>query len=198
MRFPFILVIFLLFAVSCSHPAQPMEETTRLTIRSAIPDSTLSDLIVAHNVNPSAISILISKSAYTLAIRSGSETLKIYPVVFGPNPLDDKRMEGDGCTPEGAFSIRALYPHTKWSKFLWIDYPTTESYKKFEAAKQAGEIPQSATIGGEIGIHGVPDNNDKLIDDKVNWTAGCISLKTVDIEEIYSVIKVGTSVKIIK
>ena len=168
-----------------------MKKITPLITRSAIPDSALSDLIVVHRIDPSGICIFINKSEYTLSIISGFQTLKTYPVVFGPNPVDDKRMEGDGSTPEGVFTIRSLYPHKKWSKFLWIDYPTADSYKKFDSAKQSGSIPDDAAIGGEIGIHGVPDSNDRLINDKVNWTAGCIALKTADIDEIFSVQRFG-------
>ncbi|MBT3756536.1 MAG: L,D-transpeptidase, partial [Candidatus Cloacimonetes bacterium] len=50
--------------------------------------------------------------------------------------------------------------------------------------------------GGEIGIHGVPAGYDNMIDEKYNWTLGCISLKNVDVNEIYKLIKVGTRIEI--
>ena len=58
-------------------------------------------------------------------------------------------------------------------------------------------IKPSDTIGGEIGIHGVPQHNDSLIDSQSNWTWGCISLKNHDVDELYSVIQIGTVVTII-
>lgn len=112
--------------------------------------------------------------------------LKSYPVVFGFNPVDDKLRQGDGCTPEGVFKIRAKYPNKDWSKFIWIDYPNKDSWKKFQQAKDAGIIPKDASIGGDVGIHGVPKGADYAIDEKQNWTLGCISLKNKDIDEIYN------------
>lgn len=105
--------------------------------------------------------------------------------------------EGDGCTPEGVFELIDLYPHAKWSKFMWIGYPNNDSWKKFEANKAAGLIAESDKIGGEIGIHGVPEGMDALIDVGKNWTLGCISLKNSDVDEIYGVSKKGTKVVIV-
>lgn len=127
---------------------------------------------------------------------AGGEVLKSYPVVFGSNPVDDKRMQGDRCTPEGNFSVRDLYPHKKWNKFIWLDYPTEDSWRKHKAAKQSGDIPASAAIGGEIGIHGVEKGYDYAIDHKMNWTLGCISMKNAHLDEIFPLIKKGTRVEI--
>lgn len=141
-------------------------------------------------------SILIEKSEYRLTLYLDTTAIKQYPCVFGFNPVDDKRREGDGCTPEGHFTLRSIYPHNKWSRFLWIDYPTAESYEKHNASKAAGEIPEDATIGGEVGIHGVPSGLGPMIDLKDNWTLGCISLKNPDVEELYDNVQVGTPVEI--
>ena len=159
---------------------------------------TLQELLDSLHIRKEAIEIHIDKSEYTLLLWADGKELKSYPCVFGPDPVNDKRIEGDGCTPEGEFTIRAAYPHKKWSKFLWLDYPNTESQKKFSEAKQKGEIPADASIGGEIGIHGVPEHENKFIDNRVNWTAGCISVKDEDIDEIYAFVSVGTKVIITK
>ncbi len=157
-------------------------------------DQPLTKLI--ENVNADSISILIEKSEYKLTIMSNNKRIKSYPVVFGSNPVDDKLREGDSCTPEGFFTVLDLYPHKSWSKFIWIDYPTAESWRKHNAAKDSGMIRSSASIGGEIGIHGVPSGYDNMIDEKFNWTLGCISLKNSDIDEIYAIIKAGTEIEI--
>lgn len=149
------------------------------------------------HLNKKDLSLHIHKTNFVLAVKSKVEKIKEYPIVLGANPVDDKRMEGDRCTPEGTFKVRDFYPHKSWSKFIWIDYPTKESWKKHNKAKSNNKIPQNATIGGEIGIHGVPANRDNLIDDGVNWTWGCISLKNKDVNEIYNVTYKGMEVKII-
>ncbi|MCF8379108.1 MAG: L,D-transpeptidase [Bacteroidales bacterium] len=151
-------------------------------------DKELPTLISNLNINPDDIFVLIDKSEYKLTLRTDSIVIKEYPVVFGGNPVDDKLMEGDGCTPEGSFLIRSKYPHKKWSKFLWLNYPTDDSREKHNEAKRKGKIPLNASIGGEVGIHGVPEKMDMLIGIKQNWTLGCISLKNKDVNEIYNYI----------
>ena len=81
--------------------------------------------------------------------------------------------------------------------YYWLDYPNHDSWSKHLQAKKSGKIKVSAYIGGEIGIHGVNPNADYLIDEGKNWTWGCISLKNKDVDEIYSLVIVGTIVKII-
>ncbi|MBN1950740.1 MAG: L,D-transpeptidase [Bacteroidales bacterium] len=145
----------------------------------------LPSLLDSLDIAKEDLLLKIDKSDYTLTIATDSLIIKEYPCVFGGNPIDDKRKEGDQCTPEGEFHMITKYPHKSWSKFIWIDYPTTDSWRKHKAAKANGNIPGSASIGGEIGIHGVPEGMDELIDRKYNWTLGCISLKNKDVNEIY-------------
>ena len=78
------------------------------------------------------------------------------------------------------------------------NYPNDESRKKFSKAKENGIIPPGAKIGGEIGIHGVPEGTDDAINNRQNWTLGCISLKNKDINEIYAIVDSTTRVIIRK
>ncbi len=158
----------------------------------------LGDIMTEKGIEAKDLLLVIDKSEYTLEVHAGTEKLKTYSVVFGGNPADDKRMEGDQCTPEGNFGVRDMYPHRKWSKFIWIDYPTKQSWANHKQAKANGTIPQDATIGGEIGIHGVPDGLDYLITQRTNWTWGCISLKNRDVDELYSCIDRQSQIRIVK
>jgi len=144
------------------------------------------------------ISILIDKSDYQLHIYTADTLVKTYAVVLGGNPVDDKLREGDQCTPEGSFKIVSKYPHKSWSKFIWINYPTANSWRKHQKAKADDIIPQNARIGGEIGIHGVPKGTDVMIKTGVNWTLGCISLTNTDVNEIYPFIDKNTVILIQK
>jgi murein L,D-transpeptidase YafK len=172
-------------------------EVNMSTTRNAFPELPLADLMSAAGLQSGDVWIYIDKSDMQLLIKHDTTTIKTYPVVLGGNPVGDKRMEGDQKTPEGEFALRSLYPHKKWSKFLWVNYPTDESWDKFNKAKAAGEIPKNASIGGEIGIHGVPEGYDALIDEMQNWTLGCISLKNAHVDEIFDAVKVGTKVVIV-
>ena len=77
-----------------------------------------------------------------------------------------------------------------------LDYPTQESYSKFNERKNEGIIPSTAKIGGSIGIHGTWPHEDYQIDRFRNWTDGCISMRNKDVEELYNMIPVGTKVTI--
>jgi murein L,D-transpeptidase YafK len=140
--------------------------------------------------------IVIDKSDYELNVYDDKGWYATYPVVFGNNSLDDKKMEGDRQTPEGTFHIIAKKIHDKWDRFMAIDYPTKESYEKFRERKQRGEIPANARIGGDIGIHGTWPHDDYIIDRYKNWTMGCISMKNSDVEDLYGYIQPGTRVTI--
>jgi L,D-transpeptidase catalytic domain len=155
------------------------------------------DELFGGRFDKARISVLIEKSKYRLTIYQDKRPIKSYPVVLGDNPNGDKFIEGDRRTPEGIFHLKDLYPHPQWSKFLWLDYPNAASWRKHLTAKQAGKISWYASIGKDVGIHGVPSNGDKLIDTQANWTWGCISLKTADVNEIYRVSRSGTLVEII-
>lgn len=187
------LILFGAMGCACqSRPAPPPSRSDLLNY-----GKPLAHLLKRSRVNGDAVALYIEKSRLRLTVRVHGRAIKSYPVVLGGNPVDDKRYEGDSCTPEGTFRIRARYPHKSWSKFLWLNYPNADSWRKFQAAKRRGEINPQATVGSEIGIHGVPTGYDALVERRSNWTLGCISLKTADINEIYSVVKVGTRVKIV-
>ncbi len=143
-----------------------------------------------------AISIIIDKSDYELNVYDDKGWYATYPVVFGNSTLSDKKMEGDKNTPEGSFKINSKRVHGKWHRFMGIDYPTKESWEKFNKRKQRGEIPSSARIGGAIGIHGTWPHEEFVIDRYKNWTLGCISMKNADVAELYTFIRPGTSVTI--
>jgi murein L,D-transpeptidase YafK len=142
------------------------------------------------------ISIIIDKSDYELSVYDEKGWYATYPVVFGSNGLDDKRMEGDKKTPEGSFHVISKRVHEKWYRFLALDYPSKESWEKFNLRKQRGEIPASASIGGGVGIHGTWPHEDFIIDKFKNWTLGCVSMKKDDVLEIYGYTPIGTSVVI--
>jgi murein L,D-transpeptidase YafK len=145
-----------------------------------------------------AVSIVIDKSDYELSVYDDKGWYATYPVVFGNNSLSDKKMQGDNNTPEGNFHILNKRVHDKWCRFMSLDYPTHDSYEKFNERKKRGEIPANASIGGGIGIHGTWPHEDFVIDRYKNWTEGCISMKNGDVMEVYSFSNAGTRVTIRK
>jgi murein L,D-transpeptidase YafK len=140
--------------------------------------------------------IVIHKLSRKLTCYRGLTPLKTYPVVLGNDPYNDKLCQGDACTPEGVYQVRAKYPHPRWDSFIWLDYPNTKDWLKFAKAKKAGRLPLDADIGGEIGIHGTEDSSRNITGQ--NWTKGCISLLNKDLEEIYPLVNDKTLVVITK
>lgn len=142
--------------------------------------------------------LVVEKSRYELSVYDDEGWVATYPVVFGNKDQGDKMQEGDRKTPEGNFTIVSKKVHAKWDRFMLLDYPTKESYEKFNQRKAKGLIPQQATIGGGIGIHGTWPREGYAIDRYDNWTQGCISMKNEDVEELYNMIPVGTKIQIKK
>jgi murein L,D-transpeptidase YafK len=116
--------------------------------------------------------LVVEKSKYELSVYDDDGWYATYPVVFGSKDLGDKMREGDRKTPEGTFTIISKKVHEKWDRFMMLDYPTQESYQKFNDRKAHGLIPRNATIGGGIGIHGTWPREDYAIDRYDNWDHG--------------------------
>jgi murein L,D-transpeptidase YafK len=132
-----------------------------------------------------------------LLAADGSEVAS-YKVAIGPGGQGYKRQEGDMTTPVGHYHITMHQP-SQYKIFLRLDYPTAADYTRFNALKAAGDLPKSANIGGDIGIHGPPltvpgplKGAMKLHD----WTAGCIAVDDDEISEVAKMVKDGTVVDI--
>lgn len=136
--------------------------------------------------------LVVNKTERRLTVFKGTKPLKSYPIVLGRNPRNDKVVQGDMATPEGIYRVVCKFPHTKWNKFILIDYPNTQNWLKYAKAKKEGKISPLADIGGQIGIHGTDDELKNLRGE--NWTMGCISLLNRHVDEIYPLIDGDTLV----
>lgn len=145
---------------------------------------------------PKPTVLLVKKLDRRLTVYRGVTPLKTYPVVLGGNPRPDKLCQGDQCTPEGVYRVVCKYNHPRWDKFILLDYPNTQNWVKFGRAKSRGQLPETARIGGDIGIHGTADPVMNL--NREDWTLGCVSLLNQHIEEIYPMVNDDTLVVIKK
>lgn len=145
---------------------------------------------------PKPTVLLVKKLDRRLTVYRGTTPLKTYPIVLGGNPRPDKLCQGDMCTPEGVYRVVCKYNHPRWDKFILLDYPNTHNWVKFGRAMDRGQLPETARIGGDIGIHGTADPLRNL--NREDWTWGCVSLLNQDIEEIYPMINDDTLVFIKK
>jgi murein L,D-transpeptidase YafK len=200
--FPLRLIVALLL-VSCLSPAPETPDNRPATFAS----------LVASIAGP--LRLVIWKSQYTLTLYKGDRPVKTYHAVFGKGFRNgDKRMTGDKRTPEGEFYICTMNHSKRFYKFMGLSYP---GLKHAEYGLQAGMIspgeylmikkaieerqppPWDTRLGGAVGIHG------RMLDSAaaasfysaMNWTDGCIALDNVDVDEIYSVVSLGTPVTIL-
>lgn len=145
-----------------------------------------------------SVRLVVDKAKRCLLVYYKKRMIRAYKATFGPDPMQDKSMEGDRCTPEGEFKITSLNPRSKYNKFMLISYPNDSTRARFNRLKSKGILPATARIGGDIGIHGIWPGGDDMIELGVGWTDGCVALKNKDIEELYSIVGVGTKVVIVK
>lgn len=140
--------------------------------------------------------IVVRKSCRTLDVYRYGERQRSFPAVFGLNSDGSKLYEGDRRTPTGLYTIIGKRRHARWRHFMLLDYPNLHDLQRYSVAMEAGDIPargdEYAGVGGAIGIHGT--DQPRLNAKNVDWTFGCISLQNRDVDELASLVPVGTLV----
>lgn len=150
----------------------------------------LGSAIAAAPIQEKIDLIVVEKAQRSLTLYAGAKAIKTYRIVLGANPVGDKEQEGDLRTPEGRYIIDAKNPKSTFHLSLHISYPDKLDVA---AAGRNGVQP-----GGAIMIHGTPSYIEALYAAGVypDWTAGCIAVSNIDIDEIYSRISIGTPILI--
>lgn len=184
---------------------------------SPVPDNHTGTLSAstANAASGGYISLVIWKSNYTLTLYQGDHPVKTYRAVFGKGFRDgDKRRQGDKRTPEGDFYVCTMNNSKRFYKFMGLSYPsirhaeyglqtgmiTQDEYHLIRKANEERQQPPWETqLGGAVGIHGgMPEMPAAPLSLSVmNWTEGCIALADSDIDELFSVVTLGTPVRII-
>ena len=136
---------------------------------------------------PEVTRIVVMKSARRMYLLNGKNVLRSYQIGLGFSPRGDKKVEGDGKTPEGLYYINRRNPESEFHLSLGINYPNARDVAE---AKKLGKRP-----GGDIFIHGRGNPVDFLVRD---WTWGCIAVTNKEMEEIYSMVRLGTPIAIYK
>lgn len=141
--------------------------------------------------------IVISKKSKKLFLLSQGRLYKSYNTAFGFGFSEGNKVKiGDGRTPEGIYRVELKNDRSAYYKALRVSYPN-EKDKAF--AKALGVSP-----GSDIMIHGFPVRADKdlqrtalsVTHPNFNWTQGCIAVTDPEIDEIFSVVSVNTTVEI--
>ena len=135
-------------------------------------------------------SIVVEKKARKLILFRDGKAMRTYLVALGASPKGDKLRAGDNKTPEGLFYIDARQPNSKYHLALHISYP--------DAAHRERSAAIGADPGGDIMIHGLPNGlgSAGAAHRQNDWTNGCVALTDQEIEQIWSVVPIGTPVEI--
>lgn len=135
---------------------------------------------------PQADHIVVDKSDRRMWLLKEGEVIRSYPVNLGFAPVGDKKMQGDGRTPEGVYRIDRRNPRSRFHLSLGISYP---NQRDIAEAHAQGNDP-----GGDIFIHGGPrlwkDRNRR------DWTDGCIAVTDWQMSEIYAMVNLDTPIYI--
>jgi murein L,D-transpeptidase YafK len=134
---------------------------------------------------PEVTQVQVHKADRKMFLLHDDKVLKSYDIALGFAPQGHKQFEGDGKTPEGAYTISHKNPDSNFHLSLRIDYPNAADIAFAEAA---GKEP-----GGDIFIHGGPRGRISQRD----WTWGCVSVSDKEMEVIYSMVQPGTPIYIL-
>lgn len=134
---------------------------------------------------PEVTRVVVFKAERRMHLLHGNKALKSYDIALGGDPIGDKKVEGDGKTPEGTYVFNRRNPNSSYHLSLGISYPDTSDAAEAEAL---GKEP-----GGDIFVHGRAGKNKG---GGADWTAGCISVKDNEMEEVYSMVRLGTLISI--
>lgn len=138
----------------------------------------------AYN-GPEVTRVIVYKERHQMYLMHGAKVLKRYHIELGFAPTGDKKIEGDGRTPEGEYIIDRRNPNSSFYLSIGISYPNAKDRAE---ARALGKLP-----GGDIFIHG----GRRSIDRKgADWTAGCISVSNKQMRDIYAMVKNGTRISI--
>lgn len=136
---------------------------------------------------PEVTRVIVMKGDRRMHLLHHDKVLKSYDFDLGFAPVGDKKIEGDGKTPEGRYFIDRRNPNSDFHLSVGISYPNEADIRE---ALELGKKP-----GGDIFIHGRPNGRAraKLASD---WTAGCIAVTNKEIERIYAMVRDGTPIDI--
>lgn len=135
---------------------------------------------------PEVTSLQVHKEARKLYLLHHDRVLKSYDIGLGFDPVGHKAVEGDGRTPEGAYTIDRRNPNSRYHLSIGISYPNPYDV---QVARGMGMSP-----GGDIFIHGVAGARGNRGRD---WTAGCIAVEDKEMEEIYAMVGDGTPIHLL-
>jgi murein L,D-transpeptidase YafK len=137
-----------------------------------------------------ATAIVVDKAARRLTLLRDGQPLRSYAVALGRRPQGHKLQEGDARTPEGAYAIDFKNARSRFHLSVRVSYPNADDR---ESARRRGVPP-----GGDIMVHGLPNGLGWLggLHRAFDWTDGCVAVTNAEMEEIWRLVEIGTTIEI--
>jgi murein L,D-transpeptidase YafK len=134
--------------------------------------------------------VVLYKQQRKLLLMAGERVLEDFTVALGRYPVGHKVSEGDGRTPEGAYTLDSKLTDSLFYRAIHISYP---NYDDVERARFLGVRP-----GGAIMIHGLPKGRSarSVGHPTLDWTSGCIAVTNREMDRIWARIDAGTPIEI--
>lgn len=183
-----------------------------LNIREVTLDEAIMQNNIGNIVNPK---IVVTLNNHRLNLYSNDKFVKSYKAAFGLNQKKIRKRGEDNVTPVGIYNICEISDSEDFYKFIKINYPnkndatnalklgiiSPSEYSKIVKAFLEGEcITDSTALSANIGIHGIGDKNYifKNLPFAFNWTNGSIAVSNESMDELISVVNIGTVVEVIR
>jgi len=134
--------------------------------------------------------VVVNKADRELQLVCNDQVIRKYKISLGGNPAGHKQQEGDQHTPEGLYTLDYRNADSKFYKSIHISYPN--------AKDKATAKKKSVHPGGSIMIHGQKNGFGWLgiVMQLFDWTDGCIAVTDKEMDEIWSLVDIGTPIQI--
>jgi murein L,D-transpeptidase YafK len=137
--------------------------------------------------------VVVMKGKRTMQLWKDGAVYREYRIALGDSPDGHKIEEGDERTPIGDYVLDWRNPNSNFHKSIHISYPNERDR---EFARAMGVSP-----GGMIMIHGRPNwlTSPRVARsyDGRDWTDGCIAVTNPEMDEIWSLVRDGTPIRIL-
>ncbi len=147
-------------------------------------------LLFAQTARVEADRVVVYKSERKLVLLSKGKEIRSYKVALGGEPIGPKTRQGDHRTPEGIYKLDSQNPNSHFYKAFHISYPNP---KDAATAKKLGISP-----GGDVMLHGLGKQYGWVGKAHTlhDWTDGCIAVTNQEMDELWKLVPVGTTIEI--
>ncbi|MBU0984851.1 MAG: L,D-transpeptidase family protein [candidate division Zixibacteria bacterium] len=135
--------------------------------------------------------LIVDKTKHRLFVVTGGRIVDSTDCELGFNSGHQKRISGDGATPEGMYRVTRVNGRSKYYRALLLNYPNEDDRKRFKYNLEAGVIRADSKMGSLIEIHGHGGQGR-------DWTDGCVAVSDRTMDMLVKVAPEGTAVTVVR